>query len=318
MATFPHRTLASPPTHRKTAKLPISSSLAFPPLGNAIPRLAGTHAPFTAPLPISVPANCASAGRVSYHTAPPTKDSVAYGVRADFVLMNMASPSSDRITSHGAHVDSENPIWRHCRHSFHKNIFHIQLYEVQSRNLSRHYVCGLRGNKYTIIHIMYMGTNYSDTEIVSERSCEIMAKTIGAYCILQHDTSKTFSADCKFTKRPFLELLASHNIVTAKRPVRQYFKTGIVQCKQRTIERILEKIQFKITSVTDNLLLAKAAFLSYIFSDSPIVSSFELVRGYTPAIVGKPTLITSAEIIEWCNIQQYTRSNPRMHKSRQP
>lgn len=126
--------LTSPPTHGKMATFPIYPSSAFPPLASATPRLAAAHAPFSMLLPSSVPAHGITAESVSDYAASPSKNSFAYGVLADFALMNTAFPPSDCITSQGAHTNTENQIRRNRRHQNHDH----EVPPDKACNLRRH------------------------------------------------------------------------------------------------------------------------------------------------------------------------------------
>lgn len=76
----------------------------------------------------------ASAKTASYNTASPPKNTAVYVILTDFALMNMTSPSSDCIASHGARAGTDSHLWHPSRH-------YINKYDVladMAYNLRRH------------------------------------------------------------------------------------------------------------------------------------------------------------------------------------
>lgn len=72
------------------------------------------------------------------------------------------------------------------------------------------------------------------------------------------------------------------------------------------------------SSATDSALLARAVFFSNIFQGSFTLSSFELVRGNRPSILGSQRRILTEELIELHKNSEYKRALQRMVKARQP
>lgn len=176
----------------------------------------------------------------------------------------------------------------------------------------------IRGTKYCVLHIVDTGTRYSEATVVSNRSCAIMASEMETVWILRHGAPKRFSADSEFTKGPLKRFLATHNVDLAERPVRRHNKTGIVERKHRTIKLVLERLQYDHSTVSDSVLLARATFLSNVFCGSSILSAFELVRGYTPALLGASSSLVSPTLLDAYKDQQCVRALQRLLRSRQP
>lgn len=115
--------------------------------------------------------------------------------------------------------------------------------------------------------------------------------------------------------RSFLD---DHSIALNERPVRRHNKSGVVERKNLTLKRIPEKLQFGENTPTDTVLLSRATFLSNVFSGSRSLSSFELVRGYTPAVLGLPSSAISSELLSAYKQQAATRALQRLLSSRAP
>lgn len=69
------------------------------------------------------------------------------------------------------------------------------------------------------------------------------------------------------------------------------------------LSKQLDRLQNDYTKGDDAALLTRATFLSNIFCGSKNMSSFELVRGYTPALLGIHSEIISTKLLEGHKVQ---------------
>lgn len=88
--------------------------------------------------------------------------------------------------------------------------------------------------------------------------------------------------------------------------------------KDQSIKRIIEKIDKENSQDDQHTTIARATFFSNIFSGSTILSSFELVKGYSPSLLGIPTKVISQEILDAHKEQVATRAIQRLLKARSP
>lgn len=158
-------------------------------------------------------------------------------------------------------------------------------------------------------------TAYSEAAIVSKRSAKVMVHGLENIWILKHRTPRKFSADSEFTKELMKKFLAARNIALADRAVLRHNKTGMIERKHRTVKLILEKLQIDSSTASNTVFLARATFLSNIFSGSSILSAFELVRGYSPALFGAGHRLISPDLIDTYKDREYVRALQRMLKS---
>lgn len=93
-------------------------------------------------------------------------------------------------------------------------------------------------------------------------------------------------------------------------------KTGIVERKNATIKAILSKLNNESSEASVETLVRRAAFLSNLFSGNRVLSSFELVRGYRPSIVGLPSNLVTQELLDARKEQTPTRKSQRLLQSR--
>jgi len=82
------------------------------------------------------------------------------------------------------------------------------------------------------------------------------------------------------------------------RPARRHNKLGIVERKNGTLRTIIAKLDSDVTEAGPEVVVSRAAFLSNMFSGSSVLSSFELVRGYSPSVVGIPKHMVSENFSE--------------------
>lgn len=165
----------------------------------------------------------------------------------------------------------------------------------------------IRNRNYCVLHIGDTGTSYSETGIVSKRSLNNIISALEACWILKHGSPCRLLADSEYIKKPILSFLESHGILHAERPVRRYSKIGIVERKHRTVKTILERIQSDNSASSDAVLFARATFFPNMFSGYSIVSSFELVRGYSRAIFGGTKKFLSKDLLKKYKDRRCTR-----------
>lgn len=176
----------------------------------------------------------------------------------------------------------------------------------------------IRSNKYCALHVVDAGTGYSETSINGRRSAGTMASKLELICILRHGIPQKFSADSMFTKEPMKTFPDSHNIIPAEGPVCRYNKTSIIERKHKTVKLKIESLRNDLTSASDTVLLSRAIFFSNMFNGSSVLYSFELVRGYKPALHGANRWFVPNKLIEAYRDKEYTRVLQCMLRSRRP
>lgn len=103
------------------------------------------------------------------------------------------------------------------------------------------------------------------------------------------------------------------------RPYRRHNKVGIIERKNGTIKRIIEKLQNDEGANEDAVRMAqKAIFLSNVFSGSKLLSSFELSREYTPSLVASGSRGINPEFLQAHAQQTAIRVLHRLLPSRTP
>lgn len=179
----------------------------------------------------------------------------------------------------------------------------------------------IRKTKYCVLHTVDTGTQYSKCSVFSKGFCKMMAIKIKRSCLLRQGAHQKFSADSEFTKGPMKCFLTTHNTVLDRvfeRPVRLHNKAGIVGRKHRTVKLILERLQHDVFTASNSVLLTRTTFLSNFFCGSSLQSSFELVRGYTLALLGANSKVMQQYLPEVHRGQQYVRVLRRSLRFRQP
>lgn len=178
--------------------------------------------------------------------------------------------------------------------------------------------CTIGGRKLCVLHVVDTATSFSETSLVPSRSATVMAATIEIIWIYRHGAPSSFSSDYEFQSSPMKKFLSNHQIKLEERPVRRHNKTGVVERKHLTLKRVLERLKTDEEGIEDPTLLARATFFCNVFSGSRLLSSFELVRGYTPAILGLPPTVVTTELLQAYKEQVATRALQRLLSARAP
>lgn len=158
----------------------------------------------------------------------------------------------------------------------------------------------ISGNKHVILHIVDAGTEYSETAIVTDRRMATAVKSIDIIWLNRHGEPRWISADDEFDatqKRTLKSFIEARGIQFKARPVRRHNKVGIAERKHGTLKRVLERLQMDLTDADDATILSRATFLSNTFAGSHLLSSFELVRGLSPSLLGIPPRLISDQLL---------------------
>lgn len=96
------------------------------------------------------------------------------------------------------------------------------------------------------------------------------------------------------------QFLMTHSILFNEWPVESHYKKGIIKKEHQDVGIILKGIQLEVYVAFDNLLLSKTAILSNLFYGSGVLSSFDLVYGYSTEIFTAGSRVVSHDVIEVC------------------
>lgn len=162
------------------------------------------------------------------------------------------------------------------------------------------------------------GCGYSELATPRIAACQTIITTIETEWILRHGAPLSISADDEFNRKPLRTYLAAHDIGFRSHPARRYNKVGIVERKNGTIKRILAKLEDESSDASAETIIARAVFLSNVFSGNRTLSSFELVRGYSPSILGLSTTAVTSELLQAHKEQIATRTMQKLINSRAP
>ena len=176
----------------------------------------------------------------------------------------------------------------------------------------------IHDEKMTVIHIVDTGTIWSEKRIVGSRSSQVITEIIYILWLCQHGSPKAISADDEYNSRQVQEFCSTHNIEFKARPARRHNKTGLVERKNQTLKTVLERLTKDKTTSSPNAILARTTFLANTFSGNKALSSFALVRGYQPSILGLPSNSIDETLLNAHKQQQATRALRRILQSRKP
>ena len=176
--------------------------------------------------------------------------------------------------------------------------------------------CTMKNVKYTLINMTDRGTGWSETRIVPNQSVLTMQRNVEQFWICLHGAPQAFSADDAYDKPGFHTFLRQYSIVYKSRPSRRHNKLGTVERKNGTIKAIIGKLDSDITDADAETVVARAEFLSTLFSGSRKLSSFQLAKGYSPSILGIPSSRVTPELLNAHKEQAATRALQTLLNSR--
>ena len=135
--------------------------------------------------------------------------------------------------------------------------------------------------------------------------------------MLRHGAPKSLKGDQEFNKCSFRNWLEQRGIEFQPVPSRRHNKTGMVERKNRVIKDALEKLEndARHAKLHINQRMTMAQFTSNILYGGKLLSSFEMVRGYTPGIEGTKQKQVPRKIWEAFQQMQARRLLARMAKS---
>ena len=178
--------------------------------------------------------------------------------------------------------------------------------------------CDIRGTRYTLINMTDRGTVWTEMCIVEKQNIDTMKSSVKRYWICVHGAPGALFADDAYDKPNFHTFLKQHNIVYKPRPARRHNKLGCVERKNRTVKAIIRKLDNEITDADAETIVARAVFLSNLFSGSRKLNSFQLAKGYTPPILGIPSSRVTTELLQAHKEQAATRAMQTLLHSKNP
>lgn len=174
----------------------------------------------------------------------------------------------------------------------------------------------VRGEKRTLLIITDAGTSFSEGGITSSRDIKAITQMLENTWVLRHGAPVAISADDEYNRKHLRAFLIAHSVTFKPRPTRRHNKTGIVERKIQTVKEIIRRMDKEITSASAEEIVSRAIFMSNFFSGTHILSSFQLVRGYQPSILGIPPSTVPPDLLHAHTEQVATRALQRAMRSR--
>jgi len=174
-----------------------------------------------------------------------------------------------------------------------------------------------------ILHMTDVHTGFSVTSLQPTREMDIAAKAFELKWINNHGAPEVVSGDVEFLNSKFSSSLRYFHIMFEARPARRHNKLGVVERKNAVVRLIVQRFSkdaefFNGCVVAKEELLSRATYLSNILYGSKMLSSFELVRGYTPQLAGLPQCQVSTDLMAAHEEQVARRALRLVDKGRQP
>lgn len=137
------------------------------------------------------------------------------------------------------------------------------------------------------LHVVETATGYSECTATKSRAATTIKRTLEGTWFLRHGSPCEMRGDQEFEKPVLSSWIRDRGCKFTPLPARRHNKAGVVERKNRVIKDVLEKLDLSMEwKSTPYKKLAIAQFSSNILYGSKELSSFELVRGYTPNVDG--------------------------------
>ena len=169
-----------------------------------------------------------------------------------------------------------------------------------------------------ILHMVDFATSYSEAWHISSRNLDTVLLTMDRIWNHKHGDFQELVVDQEFDNSKMTAWCEERRIKLIPAPSRRHNKAGVVERKNRVIKDILEKLTDTNLKQERNFnnILAKSVFLSNIMHGNRLLSSFEMVRGYTPSLSGTGSLKVPLMILQAEQEMQARRLLARVLKSR--
>lgn len=138
------------------------------------------------------------------------------------------------------------------------------------------------GSKGTILNIIDTGTAYGERILVPNTSAASVISSFEQYWLYRHGAPKSFGVDQEFDCDQFRTFLRAHSIQFFPRPDRSSHKSGRVERNNAVFKLVFDRIYRELTSTSLPDLVQRDSFLTNMFHGNATLSSFQLVRGYSP------------------------------------
>ena len=180
----------------------------------------------------------------------------------------------------------------------------------------------------SIFHMVDVHTAYSAASLMSSREMSQVAHQLAVKWINVHGAPLTMSGEVEFFNTRFSDALRYFDIKFEPLPALLHNKPGVVERNNVVVrvliqrgQRLKDSAHFSRTrseaSGRDEIL-SRAVYLSNILYGIKTLSSFEMTRGYTPALVGLPQIKLSAELITAHTEQVARRALRLLENTNQP
>lgn len=184
-------------------------------------------------------------------------------------------------------------------------------------------------HKGPILHIVDVHSGYSCAVPVPDRDMERAALNLELHWINHHGCPNIISGDPEFFNEKFQRALKYFGIKHRPLPARRHNKLGVVERKNSVVRGIAQRLrkdsdyfatvrQQVPNNGSPTEILSRASFLANIILGSKLLSSFEMARGYSPAILGLPKSKVSEEMQAAQQEQQSRWALAKLRSGRNP
>lgn len=142
--------------------------------------------------------------------------------------------------------------------------------------------------QHMVLNCVDYATSFAKLSPIEDRKIIGMLSLFERTWINCHGTPQLVIADQEFGKDVVKDWMATRDISFIALPARTHNKAASVECKNRVVKNILERLDVDRTTMgmpfEDKLF--KAEFLLNVMYGNQVASAFEMAKGYTPSVCG--------------------------------
>ena len=157
------------------------------------------------------------------------------------------------------------------------------------------------------LHVMDKCTQWSEASVLRSRKLSIQAEVFIRIQILRHGVPQKITGDNEFSKGDFKAMCDEYGIIFNAVAANDHEANGLIERGNRTLRNFFRRIRADKPKSNVSEILAEATFGKNICKGEKLASSFELLYGRKPHIMGEIELLSKSPISIADHVKDVTR-----------
>ena len=157
------------------------------------------------------------------------------------------------------------------------------------------------------LHVMDKCTQWSETSVLRTRKLSFQAAEFIRIQIYRHGVPHKITGDNEFNKGDFLAMCNDFGIVFSSIAANDHEANGLIERGNRTLRSFFRRIRADKPKLNVSEVLAEATFGKNLCKGDKLASSFELLYGRKPRIMGEIELLSNSPVSIWEHVQDVSK-----------